>query len=125
MLFDTDVMIWAFRGNVKALSAIDEAQSRCISSITYMELLQRVRNKHEMREMKKFLSQLGFVTMSTNENISARAMTIMEETALKSNLGVCDALIFATSCETGETLLSGNEKHFKEVPLMDAVKFLA
>ena len=123
MLFDTDVMIWAFRGNVKALSAIDEAQSRCISSITYMELLQGVRNKHEMREMKKFLSQLGFVTMSTNENISTRAMTIMEETALKSDLGVCDALIFATSCETGETLLSGNEKHFKEVPLMDAVKF--
>ena len=125
MLFDTDVMIWAFRGNAKALSAIDEAQSRCISSITYMELLQGVRNKHEMREMKKFLAQLGFVTISTNENISARAMTIMEETALKSNLGVCDALIFATSCETGETLLSGNEKHFKEVPLMDAVKFLA
>lgn len=123
MLFDTDVMIWAFRGNAKALSAIDEAQSRCISSITYMELLQGVRNKHEMREMKKFLSQLGFVTMSTNENISTRAMTIMEETALKSDLGVCDALIFATSCETGETLLSGNEKHFKEVPLMDAVKF--
>lgn len=123
MLFDTDVMIRAFRGNVKALSAIDEAQSRCISSITYMELLQGVRNKHEMREMKKFLSQLGFVTMSTNENISTRAMTIMEETALKSDLGVCDALIFATSCETGETLLSGNEKHFKEVPLMDAVKF--
>ena len=90
-----------------------------------MELLQRVRNKREMREMKKFLSQLGFVTMSTNENISTRAMTIMEETALKSDLGVCDALIFATSCETGETLLSGNGKHFKEVPLMDAVKFLA
>ena len=123
MLFDTDVMIWAFRGNAKALSAIDEAQSRCISSITYMELLQGVRNKHEMREMKKFLSQLGFVTISTNENISARAMTIMEETALKSDLGVCDALIFATSCETGETLLSVNEKHFKEVPLMDAVRF--
>lgn len=123
MLFDTDVMIWAFRGNAKALSAIDEAQSRCISSITYMELLQGVRNRHEMREMKKFLSQLGFVTISTNENISARAMTIMEETALKSDLGVCDALIFATSCETGETLLSGNEKHFKEVPLMDAVRF--
>lgn len=123
MLFDTDVMIWAFRGNAKALSAIDEAQSRCISSITYMELLQGVRNKHAMREVKKFLSQLGFVTISTNENISARAMTIMEEAALKSDLGVCDALIFATSCETGETLLSGNEKHFKEVPLMDAVRF--
>ena len=25
MIFDTDVMIWAFRGNGKALDAIDEA----------------------------------------------------------------------------------------------------
>ena len=47
----------------------------------------------------------------------------VEETALKSDLGVCDALIFATACEMGETLLSGNKKHFKEVALLNAVEF--
>ena len=36
MIFDTDVMTWAFRGNAKALDAIDEATTRSISSVTYM-----------------------------------------------------------------------------------------
>ena len=123
MIFDTDVMIWAFRGNRRALKAIDDAAERAISSVTYMELLQGVRNKDEMREMKKFLSRLSFATISVTANISNRAMTIMEETALRSDLGVCDALIFATACETGDVLLSGNKKHFKEVPLLNALEF--
>ena len=123
MIFDSDVMIWAFRGNRCALKAIDDADTRSISSVTYMELLQGVRNKVEMREMKRFLSKLSFSTLPITANISSRAVAIMEETALKSDLGVCDALIFATACETGETLMSGNKKHFKEVALLNAVEF--
>lgn len=123
MTFDTDVMIWAFRGNDRALQAIDEAAERRISSVTYMELLQGVRNKVEMREMKRFLSRLNFEVLPLSANVSQRAVSIMEETVLKSDLGVCDALIFATACEAGETLLSGNRKHFKEVTLLNAVAF--
>ena len=123
MIFDTDVMIWAFRGNPRALKAIDDASSRAISAVTYMELLQGVRNKDEMREMKRFLSKLSFSTLPITANISNRATAIKEETALRSDLGVCDALIFATACETGETLLSGNKKHFKEVALLNAKEF--
>ena len=123
MIFDSDVMIWAFRGNRIALKAIDDAETRSISSVTYMELLQGVRNKVEMREMKRFLSKLSFSTLPITANISNRAVAIMEETSLKSDLGVCDSLIFATACETGETLLSGNKKHFKEVVLLNAVEF--
>jgi len=123
MIFDSDVMIWAFRGNKKALKAIDHADSRAISSVTYMELLQGVRNKDEMREMKKFLSKLLFSTLPVTANISNRSVTIMEECALKSDLGVCDALIFATACETGDTLLSGNKRHFKEVAFLTAIEF--
>ena len=125
MIFDTDVMIWAFRGNRRALRAIDDAASRAISCVTYMELLQGVRNKIEMREMKRFLSKLGFSVLPVSANVSSRAIAIMEETALRSDLGVCDALIFATACESGETLLSGNRKHFKEVPLLSARAFRA
>ena len=125
MIFDSDVMIWAFRGNRRALKAIDDAASRSISSVTYMELLQGVRNKDEMREMKRFLSRLSFSTLPITANISNRAVAIMEETALRSDLGVCDALIFATACETGETLLSGNRRHFKEVVLLNAREFRA
>ena len=125
MIFDTDVMIWAFRGNAKALDAIDAASERSISAVTYMELLQGVRNKKEMLAIKRFLSTLGFFVLPATANISSRAVAIMEDTALKSDLGVCDALIFATALDTGDTLLSGNAKHFKEVPLLDAVSFRA
>ena len=125
MIFDTDVMIWAFRGNAKALDAIDAAPTRAISAVTYMELLQGVRNKREMLAMKRFLSTLGFATLPVTANISSRAVSIMEMTALKSDLGVADALIFATALDTGDTLLCGNAKHFKEVPLLDAVAFRA
>ena len=123
MIFDTDVMIWAFRGNGKALDAIDAASMRSISAVTYMELLQGVRNKAEMRSMKRFLSTLGFATLPVTAEITTRAIAIMEEAALKSDLGVCDALIFATALESGDRLLSGNVKHFKEVPLLDASAF--
>ena len=123
MIFDTDVMIWAFRGNAKALDAIDAASERSISAVTYMELLQGVRNKKEMLAMKRFLSTLGFSVLPATANISSRAVAIMEDTALKSDLGVCDALIFATALDTGDTLLSGNAKHFREVPLLDTVAF--
>ena len=125
MIFDTDVMIWAFRGNAKALDAIDAATERSISSVTYMELLQGVRNKKELLSMKRFLSTLGFSVLPVTANISSRAVAIMEDTALKSDLGVCDALIFATALDAGDTLLSGNAKHFKEVPLLDVVAFRA
>jgi len=123
MIFDTDVMIWAFRGNAKALDSIDAADERAISAVTYMELLQGVRNRREMLEMKRFLGRLGFSVLPVDVNVSNRAVAIMEETALKSDLGVCDALIFGTACEKGETLLSGNQKHFKEVPLLAAKAF--
>ena len=125
MIFDTDVMIWAFRGNTMALDSIDAAAERAISAVTYMELLQGVRNKREIISMKRFLSTLGFSVLPVTANISSRALSIMENTALGSDLGVCDALIFATALDMGNTLLSGNAKHFKEVPLLDAVAFRA
>ena len=125
MIFDTDVMIWAFRGNTKALDTIDATAERAISSVTYMELLQGVRNKQEMLSMKRFLSTLGFSVLPVTANISSRAISIIENTAIRSDLGVCDALIFATALDLGDKLLSGDAKHFKEVPLLDAATFRA
>jgi predicted nucleic acid-binding protein len=90
-----------------------------------MELLQGVRNKNEMLSMKRFLSTLGFSVLPVTANISSRVVGIMESTALRSDLGVCDSLIFATALDTGDTLLSGNAKHLKEVPLLDARVFRA
>ena len=45
MLFDTDVLIFVQRGNVKAAALIESAEQRYISTQTYMELLQSAKNK--------------------------------------------------------------------------------
>ena len=123
MIFDTDVLIWALRGNDRAIKAIDSEPTRLISAITYMEILKGARNKSEFREIRRYLLGMGFRTIHINEDISSRAVSLVEIVCLKSDMGVSDALIFATALHCGETLLSGNYHHFKEVPNLAAVRF--
>jgi len=40
MTFDTDVLIWASRGNVSAARAIDSAPKRALAIVSLMKLLQ-------------------------------------------------------------------------------------
>ena len=119
MLFDTDVLIWAFRGNNNAANVIDECGDRFVSVVTYMELLQGAKNKKEQLDIKKFLSAMGFETLALTEKVSHRATILMEEFALKAGLEVADALIFSTACENSLTLCSGNHKHYREISGLD------
>jgi Predicted nucleic acid-binding protein, contains PIN domain len=123
MIFDTDVLIWALRGNPKAAKAIDDCEERFISAITYMELIQGARNKVEQKTIKDFLSALDFQTLPINENISLRATVFMEEFCLKSGMGLADALIFATANEYTMTLCSANKKHYREIPSLMTKEF--
>ena len=123
MIFDTDVLIWAFRGNDRAMKAIDGESNRTISAVTYMEVVKRARNKSELREIKRFFSGMGFRTIHVSEEISSRAASLIELTGLKSDMGISDALIFATALQTGDSLLSGNWHHFKDVPNLSFVRF--
>lgn len=123
MIFDTDVLIWLMRGNTKAANAIDKADMRTISIVTYMELLQGSRDKREMKAIKSFLAEMQFQTLSLTENIGHRASIYMEEYALSSSIGMADALIAATAVEAGELLFTGNEKHFKAINELDVKRF--
>ena len=57
VLVDTDVLVWYMRGNQKAKKVIDKAGAFYISSVNYMELLQGIRNKEELRSLRHFLRQ--------------------------------------------------------------------
>lgn len=116
MLFDTDVLIWAFRGNSKAASIIDSTNNKKISSVTYMELLKGARDKKELQTIKLYLHELGFEILPISENISHRASIYMEEFVLKAGMEMADALIAATSAESFFTLCTGNNKHYKIIP---------
>ncbi len=115
MLVDTDVIIWALRGNKRATTVIDQADSLKLSVVSYMELLQGARDKTDLRLTKAFLTDLGFAIVPLSENIGHRAAIYLEEYALKSNLGVPDALIAATAAENELTLCTGNAKDYRAI----------
>ncbi len=82
MLFDTDVIIWALRGNVRAAAAIDRADSLQISIVSYMELIRGARDKRELHTTKKTIANLDFQILALSENIGHRASIYLEEYAL-------------------------------------------
>ena len=123
MLYDTDVLVWAMRGSKKAADVINRDNERIISAISYMELMQGSRNNRELLMNKSLLKKSGFTILPVNEAISHRAMVFIEEYSLKSGLHLTDALIFATACEHSLTLCSGNEKHFRDIPSINAMVF--
>jgi len=56
MVIDTDVLIWYMRGNEKAYQLIENSKNFFISAITYMELVQGLRNKQELTKFRKALN---------------------------------------------------------------------
>lgn len=115
MLFDTDVLIWFFRGSEKAAQTIAASGDRSLSVINYMELLRGARDKSETKAIKEFLADFSFRFLPLTENIGHRASIYLEEYGLKSKLGVADALVAATAVENHKTLLTGNQRHYQPI----------
>ena len=119
MLFDTDILIWVQRGNVKAAKLIDSVSSRYLSVQSSMELLQCAQNKAQQLIIKRFLTDFGFVMLPFTENIGHRALVYVEEYGLSSGMRAGDAIIAATATENALPLYSGNAKHFRSVKELD------
>jgi len=114
-LIDTDVIIWYLRGNQKAYDLIHGIDEFCISSVTYMELVQGMRNKEELRTLQKTLKQWNVKTIYISEEISARALFYMEEYFLSHSMELADSLIASTATSYGVKLITANDKHYKVV----------
>lgn len=123
MLFDTDVLIWALRGNSRAAAAIDAAGERAMSVVNYMELIQGARDKRELRLLRAFLNDLGFFVLPLTENIGHRAAVYMEEYALKTGLSPADALVAAAAVEVQQVLCSANTKHYRRISELELKAF--
>jgi len=123
MLFDTDVLIWVFRGNAKAATAIDAAQRRHLSIVNYMELLHGARSRAEVKAIKNFLADCRFETLPLTENIGHRASIYMEEYGLKVAMCLADALVAATAVEGKLILCTANRKHYKPISELELKPF--
>lgn len=115
MLFDTDVLIWYLRGSEKAAQALQEADSRQLSIVSYMELLQGARNKQEIKVIRSFIKDLDFEIVPLTENIGHRASVYMEEYGLKVELCLADALLAAAAVENHLLFCTANNKHYKPI----------
>jgi len=123
IMIDTDVLIWYMRGNVKAKKVIDKQNGFFISVITYMELVQGMRNKNELMLLRAALRKWEAKILYIDETISAKAMFLFEQHYLSSSLFLADALIAATAMSNGVKLLTANVKHYKILKNIELVKF--
>jgi predicted nucleic acid-binding protein len=100
------------RGNQKAKKVIDKEGAFYISSVNYMELVQGIRDKQELRSLRNFLTRKKIEIVHVSEEVSQKALSYMEEYSLSHNLRMADAMIAATALILGVTLLTANSKHY-------------
>jgi predicted nucleic acid-binding protein len=115
VLFDTDILVWIQRGNHRAAALVDREEERCISVLTYMELLQGAREKRQHEQILDFLSEYDFQILPLSENIGHRAAVYVEEYSLSHGLRAGDAIIAATATHNNLTLCTSNSKHYKPI----------
>ena len=123
MMVDTDVLIWYMRGNDKAYDVIENLDSFDISVITYMELVQGMRNKNELNELRKALRFWNTKILYINEEISAKAMFYVERHFLSHSIEIADALIAATAFVNASPLLTANDKHYSVISDLEVQTF--
>ena len=123
MLVDSDVLIWHLRGLPQATQWLDRLPRLIISTVTYLEVLQGMRNRAEMLALQKSLTRRNTQRLALTPAISERATTLMEVWTLSHGLGMGDALIAATALEHGLPLLTANVKHFGPIEGLSVERF--
>lgn len=123
MLVDTDVLIWHLRGNPLATQRLDQLPRLTISAITWLELLQGMRNRTEMQAVQQSLALRQTERLPLTPAITERATALMEALALSHGLQLGDALIAATALEHQLAVLTANVKHFSAIEGLPIERF--
>ena len=116
MLVDTDVLIWFLRGRNSALDALRRCASVELSAVSYMELVQGVHDKNELRMLLRTIRINEWRILPLTESISHRATWYVESYALSDGMRVADALIAASAVQSGAALLTANVRHYRCIP---------
>ena len=123
MIVDTDVLIWYLRGNEKAKKIVEANIPFSISAVTYMELIQGMKNKEEFRIFQKQIQKWNIDILQIDKEISSRAVFYIQEYSLSHSMMLADALIAATVVQASETLLTANDRHYKFIPNIECKRF--
>jgi predicted nucleic acid-binding protein len=112
------------RGNENAKRIVAKAIPFKISVVSYMELVQGMRNKKELAFLKKYLKLWRVEIVQISSEISAKAMDFVEEYFLSNSMELQDALIASTSLIYNEVILTGNKKHYQFLPNIQINRFI-
>lgn len=125
MIIGTDVLIWYLKGNDRALQVIEGSESCSISVVTYMELVQGMRNKKELAALRRALHAWKTRVLYISEEISIKAMFYVEQHFLSHSVHLADALIGATAHVHALPILTANDKHYRAMKGLHLIKFRA
>jgi predicted nucleic acid-binding protein len=109
------------RGNKKAYNVIEDKDGFFVSVVTYIELVQGMRNKSELTELRRAFREWNAKILYINEEISSKAMFYIERHYLSHSLQLADALIASTALVNGLPILTGNDKHYKMIKELDFI----
>lgn len=116
-------MIRHLRGYPSATRRLDQLPGMTLSAVTYLEIVQGLRDKTEFIAVQKMFALRRAVRLPLTQAITDRAVTLMESLSLSHGLQLGDALIAATALEHGLRLLTGNDKHFAAITDLKIEKF--
>ncbi|NQV40746.1 MAG: type II toxin-antitoxin system VapC family toxin [Candidatus Marinimicrobia bacterium] len=123
MLIDTNVLIWYLRGNERSRDVVENLPGFSLSVVTYMELVQGMRNQRELSELRRALRDWKAEILYINEEISSKAMFLVERHFLSDSMRLADALIASTALTNGIPILTANDKHYKVVNQLEVKIF--
>ena len=123
MIFDTDIFIFAERGDKTAQQAILGDKDLKISVISRMELVQGCRNKKELAVLENFLQTVKCQIMHCSNEVSITADVLIRQYALSNNLSPGDAFIAATVLHHQEILYTANYRDFRYIDGLTVKRF--
>ncbi len=112
-IVDTDILIDVARGDSDAIARLQGLQQQsalAVSAVTQMELIVGCRNKTELHALEIFLRR--FQPLKITDQISDRAVGLLEQYRLSHGLLIADALIAATALEHNEPFITKNQRDF-------------
>ncbi|WP_316843697.1 type II toxin-antitoxin system VapC family toxin [Pedobacter psychrodurus] len=113
VLCDTNILIEIYKGNDLLIETFKNIGQNnvAISDVTCAELLYGARNKRELNLIRKDITKL--VVLPISSPISAQAVKLVEHFSLSHNLNLPDALIASTAMFYEIELYTLNIKDFK------------
>ena len=126
VVFDTDILIWYFRGYGQARSFLEQTERdrRWISSLTLMELMQGCRTQSESLDVQTFVAENVSRILHPKTSISEKAIHLVDQFALSHGLRVIDAIIAASALLHRASLVTGNVRHFRFIPGLQVQTFV-